>query len=155
MLKSIAKPIALALLCLLPLAVLEAGLRWGDVGDSGVLFLPAEGDENFLLPNPDFASIYFPPGQTRTLKEAYLRATKTDTTYRIFVLGASAAVGFPDYRSGFSRKLEVMLQRRFEDLEIEVTNLGTAAINSHVVYDIAQRAVDFEPDLFLVYLGSG
>jgi tetratricopeptide (TPR) repeat protein len=88
------------------------------------------------------------------LKSNYIRRQKSEKTYRIFVLGASAAVGFPDHTAGFSRKLGVMLRHGFPELEIEVANLATAAINSHVVFDIAKRSAAFDPDLFLVYLGN-
>ena len=145
---------AILLLSVLPLGLLEVGLRLGGYGDPAVLLLPAPGDTEYLSVNRSFADVYLPPSLEQTLKPGYIRKQKTEKTYRIFVLGASAAVGFPDYTTGFSRKLDVMLRHSFRDLEIEVVNFATAAINSHVVFDIAKHSVAFEPDLFLVYLGN-
>jgi tetratricopeptide (TPR) repeat protein len=134
--------------------LLEIGLRVASVGTPSELFLPAEGDPDYLLTNPNFAGVYFVPGHARTMKVRYIRRQKRPETYRIFVLGGSAAVGYPENRTGFSRKLEVLLRRTFPDLEIEVVNLATAAINSYVVWDIAQHSIEYDPDLFLVYLGN-
>jgi hypothetical protein len=154
LMKRSAELVAILLLSVLPLALLEVGLRLGNFGEPADLFLPAPGDSEYLSLNPKFADVYFPPGLARGLKPAYIREQKSEKTYRIFVLGASAAVGFPDHTAGFSRKLEVMLRHAFPDLDIEVANLATAAINSHVVFDIAKRSVAFDPDLFLIYLGN-
>ena len=152
-LATIIRAIALVAVCVAPLLLLETCLRVAGVGESDRLFVPSR-DPAFLATNPGFTSVYFRPGLERTLKPGYIRAAKRDDTYRIFVLGASAAAGFPDHRFGFSRKLAVMLEQRFPDLDIEVVSLATAAINSHVVRDIAKRAADHAPDLFVVYLGN-
>lgn len=146
--------VAILFIGVLPLSMLEVGLRLGGFGKPTELFVPAPADSEYLFLNPDFAYMYFPPGTARSLKPAYIRRQKSEKTYRIFVLGASAAAGFPDYTVCFSRKLRVMLRHGFPDLDIEVANLATAAINSHVVFDIARHAAAFDPDLFLVYLGN-
>jgi tetratricopeptide (TPR) repeat protein len=152
--KRSAELVAILFLSVLPLGLLEVGLRLGDFGEPADLFLPAPGDSEYLSLNSKFVDVYFPPGLSRRLKPNYIHRQKSEKTYRIFVLGASAAVGFPDHTAGFSRKLGVMLRHGFPELEIEVANLATAAINSHVVFDIARRSAAFDPDLFLIYLGN-
>jgi hypothetical protein len=153
-LRILAVLVAVTLLSCLPLLLVEIGLRVASVGAPSELFLPAEGDPDYFLTNPNFAAVYFVPGLARTMKLQYIHRQKRPETYRIFVLGGSAAVGYPENRTGFSRKLEVLLRRTFPDLEIEVVNLGTAAINSYVVWDIAQHSIEYAPDLFLVYIGN-
>ena len=59
-------------------------------------------------------------------------------TFRIFVLGESAAMGDPDPAYGFSRYLEVMLRERYPSMKFEVVNTGSVAINSHVLLPIAR-----------------
>src|ERR1700757_3121823 len=80
--------------------------------------------------------------------------TKAPGTYRIFVLGESAAMGDPDSAYGFSRYLEVMLRERIPSMKFEVVNTGSVAINSHVVLPIAKGLADQHPDLFIIYSGN-
>ena len=75
-------------------------------------------------------------------------------TYRIFVLGESAAMGDPDPAYGFSRYLEVMLRERFPNTKFEVINTGIVAIDSHVILPIARELARYKPDLFIVYAGN-
>jgi Tetratricopeptide repeat len=75
-------------------------------------------------------------------------------TYRIFVLGESAAMGDPDPAYGFSRYLAAMLGERFPTMRFEVVNTGIVAINSHVSLVMARELAKYKPDLLLVYAGS-
>ncbi|HEV2730264.1 MAG TPA: hypothetical protein VGV15_09555, partial [Terriglobales bacterium] len=72
----------------------------------------------------------------------------------IFVLGESAAMGDPDPAYGFSRYLDVMLQRRYPRMKFEVANTGSVAINSHVLLPIAEGLAKQRPDLFIIYSGN-
>ncbi len=81
-------------------------------------------------------------------------AVKAAGTYRIFVLGESAAMGDPDPAYGFSRFLEVMLRERFPGMNFEVVNTGSVAINSHVLLPIAEGLANQKPDLFIIYSGN-
>jgi hypothetical protein len=47
-----------------------------------------------------------------------------------------------------------MLAETFPDARIEVINTAMVAINSHVVRSIAADCADWQPDLFIVYLGN-
>src|ERR1700757_742822 len=80
--------------------------------------------------------------------------TKAPGTYRIFVLGESAAMGDPDSAYGFSRYLEVMLRERYPATRFEVVNTGSVAINSHVTLQIAEGLAKEKPDLFILYSGN-
>jgi tetratricopeptide (TPR) repeat protein len=79
---------------------------------------------------------------------------KSPNTYRIFVLGESAAMGDPDPAYGFSRYLEVMLRTRFPSVKFEVVNASMVAINSHVICSIAKQLANYQPDLFIIYAGN-
>jgi tetratricopeptide (TPR) repeat protein len=101
-----------------------------------------------------FATPYFPAGMVQTPRLYSIPATKPPGTYRIFVLGESAAMGDPDSAYGFGRYLEVMLRERFPAMKFEVVNTGSVAINSHVVLRIAEGLADQKPDLFIIYSGN-
>ncbi len=104
--------------------------------------------------NPDFGRGLFPPHLRSNLRPFVFPAEKAPNTYRVFVLGSSAALGSPDYAYGFGRILHCMLSDRFPDTKIEVVTVAMTAINSHVVLPIAKECARHEPDLFIVYLGN-
>src|SRR5579872_374827 len=101
-----------------------------------------------------FAAPFFPPGMIKTPQVYAIPAAKTPETFRIFVLGESAAMGDPDPSFGFSRYLEVMLRERYPGMKFEIANTGSVAINSHVVLPIARELANYQPDLFIIYSGN-
>jgi tetratricopeptide (TPR) repeat protein len=87
--------------------------------------------------------------------QAYAIPTeKPKGTFRIFVLGESAAMGDPDPAYAFSRYLEVMLREHFPSMKFEVVNTGSVAINSHVLLPIARDLASQRPDVFIIYSGN-
>jgi tetratricopeptide (TPR) repeat protein len=104
---------------------------------------------NLFFPAP-----FFPPGMIRTPQFFSIAPEKPPNTYRIFVLGESAAMGDPDPAFGFSRYLEAMLRARFPRMKFEFVNTGMVAINSHVSLIMARELAPYKPDLYLVYAGS-
>ncbi len=146
---------ALILVPILLLGVTEGALRLFDVGFSTSLTVPCtmQGRPascyNLFFPAP-----FFPPGMIKTPQAYGVPVEKPSGTFRIFVLGESAAMGDPDPAFGFSRYLEVMLQERFRSMKFEVVNTGSVAINSHVLLPIAKGLAEQRPDLFIIYSGN-
>ena len=147
-----------ALAILLPvllLALTEAAFRFFHVGYSTDLMEPCDiHGRPFACYNLFFAAPFFPPGVIKTPQFFSIPLEKSPGTYRIFVLGESAAMGDPDPAYSFSRYLDVMLRERFPAMKFEVINTGMVAINSHVSLLMARDLVPYKPDLFLVYAGS-
>ncbi|HEX9653519.1 MAG TPA: tetratricopeptide repeat protein, partial [bacterium] len=104
--------------------------------------------------NARFSQRFFPPQLARPSCRMAIPAEKPSATYRIFVLGGSAAMGDPDFSFGFSRMLEAMLQHEHPEIQFEVFNVAVTAINSNVVLPIARDCAGLQPDLFVVYLGN-
>lgn len=140
---------------LVVLGVAEACLRLAGVGYPTALLTPCtvQGKQASCY-NLFFAAPFFPAGSVQTPRLYSIPAQKPPGTYRIFVLGESAAMGDPDPAYGFSRYLEVMLRERFPGMNFEVVNTGSVAINSHVVLRIAQQLANQRPDLFIIYSGN-
>jgi len=141
-----------------PLAIfgiVEASLRIADVGYRTELLVPCtvQGSPASCY-NLFFAAPFFPAGMVQTPRLYAIPAKKPPKTFRIFVLGESAAMGDPDPAYGFSRYLEVMLRERFPSMKFEVVNTGSVAINSHVLLPIARGLADQRPDLFIIYSGN-
>jgi tetratricopeptide (TPR) repeat protein len=104
---------------------------------------------NLFFPAP-----FFPPGMIKTPQAYAIPAEKPPGTFRIFVLGESAAMGDPDPAYAFSRYLDVMLRERFPSMKFEVVNTGSVAINSHVLLPIAKGLAEQRPDVFIIYSGN-
>lgn len=138
------------------LFLVECGLRWFHFGTPvGYFVRDVVQDRVVFHENPYFflrffGSEYFP----RETQPIEVPVRKSGNSFRIFVLGASAAMGDPDQAYAFWRILEVMLRDRFPDLDIEIYNTAVASINSHVVLPIARECAAMDPDLYLLYLGN-
>lgn len=140
---------------LLFLGLLELGLRALGYGYDPRVAIPCEVEGRPCLgENVKFGWRFFPPVLAREFEPFLFAAAKPANTCRIFVLGESAAQGAPNNAFRFGRVLEAMLQERFPDARFEVVTAAMAAINSHVVLQIARDCVRHEPDFFVVYMGN-
>jgi len=146
---------AATLVPLLILGGLELGLRLAGYGYSTRLFLPRTiGGEEFLIPNEKFTHRFFPPALARAPLSGRMAARKPAGTYRIFLLGESAAYGDPDPSFGVGRYLEALLETRYPSTDFEVVCVAITAINSHVLLPIAQECAKHDGDLWIVYMGN-
>lgn len=149
----------LAAATLVPLAVLgglEASLRLIGVGypTAALIERRFEG-QSLCTPNARFGWRFFPRQMARGFDDSLtFQARKPPETFRVFVLGGSAARGTPDQAYGFGRLLEAMLGERFPDRRVEVLNAAMTAINSHVVREIAADCSRYAPDLVVVFMGN-
>jgi tetratricopeptide (TPR) repeat protein len=120
------------------------------------LFVPAQFvSGNYLVANPSvggrwFAGIEHPPAPAPEM----FAKKKPSLALRVFVLGESAAAGFPYPRNvTFSRFLRDVLRDVLPDDSVEVVNLGIAATNTFTMLDMAKEIADQRPDAVLVYAG--
>jgi tetratricopeptide (TPR) repeat protein len=146
---------AAILIPVLLLALTEGALRLFHVGYSTSLMEPCvvHGQPTSCY-NLFFAAPFFPSGIIKTPQFFSMSPQKPAGTYRIVVLGESAAMGDPDPAYSFSRYLEVMLRQRFPSTKFEVINTSMVAINSHVLRSIAQQLQNYQPDLVIIYAGN-
>ena len=145
-----------ALLVLVPAVILgfaEALLRLCGYGYPTTYFVATEGGTN-LTTNPKFGWQFMPRKTATQPYPLLMAAQKPPGTFRIFILGESAAQGTPAPAFGFARILEVMLEKQFPEMRFEVVNTAMRGINSHVIRLIARECIRHEPDLFIVYMGN-
>lgn len=143
------------ILPLLVLVILEGALRLAGYGYPTGFFKPMRiGGQAMLVENDRFGFRFFPPDIARTPASLRLPAQKAPGTYRIFILGESAALGDPEPAFGAGRYLEVLLRERFPRAKFEVVNVAMTAINSHVILPIARDCARQEGDLWILYLGN-
>jgi tetratricopeptide (TPR) repeat protein len=145
--------IAAVLAPALALAMLEAVLWAAGYGVPTSFFRKIPGRDAYAS-NGQFGWRFFPPAMSRAPQLVSLPAVKPAGTYRIFVLGSSAAAGTPDPAVGFSRVLRAMLQQQYPAAKFEVVNTAMTAVNSHVMRAVARECADHNPDLVVVYMGN-
>ena len=149
------RAITLVLLPLLLFSAIEGGLRLFGYGypTKSIVKQKLENKEVYCQ-NYQFGWRFFPRNIARNFDGIVFDTEKSPETYRIFVLGASAAMGMPAPAYNFGRILEVMLDDMYPDIDFEVHTVAMVAINSYAVLEIAKDCAKFEPDLFIIYLGN-
>ncbi len=147
--------VALVLLALL-LGGLELGLRLGGYGHSPHFARTERAADGtaWLRENRWVTAPFFAPEIIRRPQPFRLPARKQPGTYRVFVLGSSAAMGDPEASFSLARVLDVLLRAAHPEINFEIVNAGITAINSTVVRGIAADCAGLEPDLFIVYEGN-
>jgi tetratricopeptide (TPR) repeat protein len=106
--------------------------------------------------NRSVARRYFPNSGTVIPEPAddSFEIQKSSRTKRIFCLGESTMAGFPfEYNATAASFLKDRLKTELPDYNVEVINVGLSAISSYVVADFVEDLVEYEPDLFIIYLG--
>jgi len=147
--------IALVIVPLLALGGLEAALRLAGYGYRTSFFEKIRiGRQGFLANNENFGLRFFPPRLVRWSVPIMLAERKPPGSYRIFILGESAAEGDPQPVFGPVRYLEILLRERFPGEKFEIVNLGVTAINSHVIVPIARECARYQGDLWIIYMGN-
>lgn len=154
--KILFKIIAAALPIILILLV-EVVLRLFGYGEGYQLFNRVRGENGveYLVVNPNLSKKYFKDTDFKADNQSdlFLRQ-KTDSTFRVFVQGASTVVGYPFYRgASFPRLLKHRLSRTFPEKNVEVVNTGITAVNSYTLWDVTDKIIDQKPDLVIIYAG--
>ncbi len=147
--------IALIVFPVLLLLLAEFSLRIAGYGFSPYAIIKRQVDgTDVCCDNVKFGWRFFPKNIARESEPFIFPAEKPDNTYRIFILGASAAQGTPEPAFSFGRILQEMLHDKYPEVNFEIINTAMTAINSHVVLKIAKDCARHDPDLFIVYLGN-
>ena len=135
------------------LGLAELGLRAAGFGPPNDLFL-LDGTSRTYTVNPEVTHRFFPSHLRRRPLAGDFAARKAPETVRLFVLGGSTLVGFPNAPGlDFPRFLGIMLADAFPRRRFEVVNCGITAVNSHCVLDFGREVLDYDPDLLVVYMG--
>ena len=147
--------VAITIIPTLLFLLLEVSLRIVGYGypPDAIIKCKSQGKDAYWN-NVKFGWRFFPRNIARELGAFVFPADKSNDTYRIFVLGESAAAGTPDGAFCFGRILQVMLRQQYPGVNFEVITTAMPAINSHVVLEIADDCTRYQSDLFIIYLGN-
>ena len=153
----IAITIALPFLILAAVELILRLFGWGGypawIREAGTLPSGA----NLCIVEPAAAKPYFFANPTRPgyAEQTNFLMPKPADTVRIFLIGESAAKGYPQPRNlAVSSFLQAMLADAWPGKNIEVINLGTTAVASFPLVYQVRDALRFSPDLFIFYTGN-
>ena len=146
---------AMIFIPILVLGGIELGLRLAGYGYNTDFFSRIRIDGRaFYVPNEKFSRRFFPPAIARTTAPFRFPADKGANSYRIFLLGESAAMGDPDPSYGMGRYLQVLLRERYPGIHFQVISVAVTAIDSSVIYQIASDCARHQGDLWVIYMGN-
>lgn len=142
------------------LGVVEGALRlfgWGGYPDFIMRAgpLPQGGELCFVEPTAFKPYFFANPTRPGYTDQSCFVMPKPKGVVRILLAGESAAKGYPQPPNlAMSAFLQGMLQQLWPERKVEVINLGTTAVASFpIVYQVRQ-ALQFEPDLLVLYVGN-
>ena len=140
---------------LLFFVLLEGVLRLVGVGTDFNYFneIEIEG-EIYYQENIDFADQFYPASLNVGPLQNTFAKTASDNRLRVYVLGGSAAMGFPHKNHGVDRLLAAQLNALFPDKEVEVINTAMTSVNSHVVYQVAETIPANSADVAVILMGN-
>lgn len=105
--------------------------------------------------NDQFLWQFYSPKTNLRPNPFAVAAAKTPQSFRIVILGESAAAGTPEPAFNFGRILDRMLRQQFPQLRLDVINAAMRGINSHILLPVATDCcAKLKPDLLIVYAGN-
>ncbi len=147
--------ITVVVIPLLFFVLLEGILRLAGVGTHFDYFNEIEiNDEVYFQENINFADQFYPPSlNVGPLQNTFIKKP-SDDRLRVFVLGGSAAMGFPHKNHGVDRLLAAQLNALFPDNDVEVINTAMTSVNSHVVHQVAETLPADSADFAVILMGN-
>ena len=147
--------ITIIVIPLLFFVLLELGLTVTGVGTSFDFFhqIDIDGQPHYQE-NPDFADQFYPPSLNIGPVENTFTKERSPELIRVYVLGGSAALGFPHKNHGFDRLLAAQLRAALPARKIEVINTAMTSVNSHVVYAVARSIPENSADFAVILMGN-
>ncbi|MCX7821274.1 MAG: SGNH/GDSL hydrolase family protein [Brevinematales bacterium] len=141
---------------LLIFVLIEITLRVMNIGYNTEPFIRHPKIKEFYIDNRELRYKYYPKRIDLTrdpIKNIFLY-NKLDGVLRGFVLGGSAAEGFPYYsNNSFSKILETGLNEIKKFKKVEIINLGFSAMSSYYVADVSKKLLKYKPDFVIIYSG--
>ena len=140
---------------LLFFVLLEFSLKVFGVGTSFDYFheMDINGQPHYQ-DNTDFADQFYPPSLNIGPLENTFTVARSPNLIRVYVLGGSAAMGFPHRNHGLDRLLATQLKAALPSRQIEVINTAMTSVNSHVVYAVAKSIPEDSADFAVILMGN-
>lgn len=114
-------------------------------------------DSRLMMVEPAATQPYFFAARERPgyADQSVFLMPKPMDTFRIFLVGESAAKGYPQPPNlSMGSFLQAMLQDLHPDKKIELINLGTTGVSTFPLVYMVRELVRYSPDLVIVYAGN-
>lgn len=135
--------------------ILEGGLRLVGVGTHYEYFEEIEiNGEAYFQENKSFANQFYPPSLGVAPLDTTIEVNPNKDTVRVYILGGSAAQGFPHINHGLDRHLSAHLTAALPNKNIQIVNTAMTSVNSHVVYEVARTIPSGSADYAIILMGN-
>lgn len=142
------------------LLAVEGGLRLAGVAAPAPFFHEQHDADGgvWMVSNPSAGDNWFFGAEWEDLvrrpRHERFEADKPADTYRIFVIGESAAFGTPlDDNATWASQLEHLLNTAQRERRVEVINVALRAVSADIYRDVLPELHGYQPDLFVLYAG--
>jgi tetratricopeptide (TPR) repeat protein len=136
------------------LGLVELGLRfaWTPAANTTDPYVGFAGIDPLFVTKDGVVSTS--PKRLKYFNEVSFSEKKPEGSLRIFSFGGSTTYGHPfDGRTSFSRWLQDLLVASCPDRTIETLNLGGISYASYRIVPIVKEALQYKPDLMIIYTG--
>lgn len=145
--------LVLLLIPVLIFAFLEISLRifnYGKDTSQWIEVVPGE-----LMLNPEIAHRYFySTASVPYSNQNSFSKIKSNSTYRVFIVGGSSAAGYPYSPNGdFGLYIKKRLEILYPESAVEIINVALTATNTYTIRDLIPGIIEQNPDLILFYAG--
>jgi Flp pilus assembly protein TadD len=135
-------------------------------GLEGVLFLTGkfepvevvkqvehEGGRYWVM-EPEFTRRVLGRDNVITHQKFFLPVEREAGTRRVLLVGESAAAGYPLTEYGLGRLMRVLWEMRFPGERLEVVDMTSVGVNSHVLRVFVREGLRTNPDAVVLYAGN-
>ncbi len=147
----------LALVSLGPLLFLAAAefvlFLTGKFEPVPVLKQVEHGGKRYWVMEPEYTRRILGRDNVILRQKFFLPVERTPGTRRVVVLGESAAAGYPLPEYGLGRLTKVLWGAEFPGEKLEVVDMTSVGVNSHVLRVFAREAMKTKPDALVLYAG--
>lgn len=119
-----------------------------------VLKQVAHEGKNYWVMEPEYTRRVLGRENMVLRQKFLLPVERTPGTRRVVLLGESAAAGYPLPEYGLARMMKVLWSAEFPGGKLEVADLTSVGVNSHVLRVFAREAMRLQPDAVIIYAGN-
>jgi Tfp pilus assembly protein PilF len=108
---------------------------------------------NYWVMEPEYTRRVLGRDNVILRQKFFLPVEREPGTRRVVLLGESAAAGYPLPEYGLARMMKVLWGAEFPDEKLEMVDMTSVGVNSHVLRVFAREAMRLQPDALVLYAG--
>jgi len=112
-----------------------------------------EGDQYWVM-EPEYTRRVLGRDNVILRQKFFSPVQRTPGQRRVVILGESAAAGYPLPEYGVGRLMKVLWEAEFPGDKLEILDMTSVGVNSHVLRIFAREAMRMQPDAVVIYAGN-